>query len=65
MCVLKLLLTSFFRFYLIRTGGIIAFYDLLDPNIEVTSDASGILDVLDEEGNAVPGLFMIPSMDVS
>jgi len=45
-------------------GGIVAYYDLLDPNIEVTSDAAGVLDVLDDEGNAVPGLFMVPSSEV-
>jgi len=45
-------------------GGILAFYDVLDPNLEITSDGSGILDVLDEEGNPVPGLFMVTSSEV-
>ena len=46
-------------------GGIVAFYDLLDPNIEVTSDAGGTADVLDAEGAAVPGLFLVNSMMVT
>jgi len=50
--------------YLPLSGGILAFYDLLDPNIEVTSDAAGILEVKDEDGSVVPGLFMIPSTEV-
>jgi ubiquitin C len=45
-------------------GGIKAYYDLLDPQCEITSDASGVLDVLDEEGAAVPGLFMVTSREV-
>lgn len=42
------------------------FYDLLDPNLEVTSAGKpdACLDVLDDEGNAVPGLFMVTSSEV-
>jgi hypothetical protein len=50
--------------YVCVSGGILAFYDLLDPNIEVTSDAAGILEVKDEDGSVVPGLFMVPSTEV-
>jgi large subunit ribosomal protein L40e len=45
-------------------GGIIAYYDLLEPTVEVTSDAGSVLDVLDDEGNPVPGLFMVDSREV-
>jgi len=45
-------------------GGILAFYDLLDPNCEITSDVSGLLDVMDDDGNPVPGLTMVTSTEV-
>ena len=43
------------------------FYDILDPNLEVTSAGKPevCMDVLDDEGNAVPGLFMVTSSEVS
>ena len=48
-------------------GGILAFYDLLDPNCEITSTGNeeGKLPVKDDEGNVVPGLFYVNSTEVA
>ena len=48
-------------------GGIIVCYDLLDPNLEITSvgKEDAYLPVLDDEGAEVPGLFMVTSSMVS
>ena len=47
-------------------GGILVYYDRLDPNLEVGSnkDEDSEEAVLDDEGNPVPGLFICHSMEV-
>lgn len=57
---------SFFRIFFVGSlqGGILVFYDILDPNIEIVSagNEEGKLPVLDKaDGSVVPGLFMVPS----
>ena len=48
-------------------GGILVYYDLLDPTCEIssTNDEDGKLPVKDDEGNEVPGLWYINSTEVA
>ena len=47
-------------------GGILVYYDRLDPNLEIGSnkDEDSEEAVLDDEGNPVPGLFICHSTEV-
>lgn len=44
--------------------GVTTFMDILEPDVEIVSDANGVHEVQDEDGNPVPGIFMVRSDDV-